>query len=41
MSEFVRALNHARIRAKHENLSDLAIRDELIWELYGIRVGSR
>jgi hypothetical protein len=40
LSEFVRALSDARIRKKNPNLDDLGARRQLIWELYGIRIGS-
>lgn len=37
MSEAVRSLALARLRAKHPGLDPAAIRDLLIFELYGIR----
>jgi hypothetical protein len=41
MSMAVRELARARIRAKHPELDEDAIRDLLIWELYGVRRGAR
>jgi hypothetical protein len=40
LSAFVRALSYERIRKKDPHLDDLGARRQLIWELYGIRVGS-
>lgn len=37
MSDAVRAMACARIRSRHPELSERDIRDELIWELYGVR----
>jgi len=37
MSDAVRAMASARIRARHPELNERDIRDELIWELYGVR----
>lgn len=37
MSETVRALACARIRARHPEFDDAAVREELLWELYGYR----
>lgn len=37
MSNSVRALAHARIRNRHPNFDEAAVRDELMWELYGVR----
>jgi hypothetical protein len=37
MSESVRDLARARIRAKHPEFDEAAVRDTLIWELYGVR----
>ena len=37
MSEAVRSIALARLRAKHPGLDPAAIRDLLIFELYGIR----
>jgi len=37
MSEMVRELARARIRAKHPEFDETAVRAELIWELYGVR----
>ena len=37
MSDVVRSLAHARIKACHPEFDDTAICDELTWELYGIR----
>jgi hypothetical protein len=39
MSDAVRAMATARIRARHPELNERDIRDELIWELYGVRRG--
>ena len=41
MSETVRDLARARIRAKHPDLDETGIREVLIWELYGIRRPAR
>jgi hypothetical protein len=41
MSSFVRALAEARIRAKNPGYDPTEVRDRLIWELYGVRRGSR
>ena len=40
LSEFVRALCYERIRKNNPALDDLGARRQLIWELYGIRIGS-
>ena len=37
MSNSVRAIAHARIKNQHPNFDEVAIRDELMWELYGVR----
>jgi len=37
MSEAVRAMARSRIRALHPEYDDTAVRDELTWELYGVR----
>lgn len=37
MSESVRALARARIRARHPEFDEAAVREELLWELYGYR----
>ena len=37
LSETVRELARARIRSKHPEFDEAAIRDWLIWELYGVR----
>ena len=37
MSDSVRAIACAGIRARHPEFDEVAVRDELIWELYGIR----
>jgi hypothetical protein len=37
MSDAVRAMACARIRSRHPELNERGIRDELIWELYGVR----
>ena len=37
MSDAVRALASARIRSRNPELNEREVRDELIWELYGIR----
>lgn len=37
MSDAVRAMASARIRSRYPELSEREIRDELIWELYGVR----
>ena len=37
MSEAVRDLARARIRSKHPEFDESAIRDRLLWELYGVR----
>ena len=39
MSDAVRAMAIARIRSRHPELNEREIRDELIWELYGVRRG--
>jgi hypothetical protein len=39
MSDSVRAMARARIKSRHPEFDELAIRDELIWELYGVRSG--
>jgi hypothetical protein len=39
MSDAVRAMASARIRSRHPELNEREIRDELIWELYGVRRG--
>jgi hypothetical protein len=39
MSDAVRAMASARIRSRHPALNEREIRDELIWELYGVRRG--
>lgn len=41
MSEMVRDLARARIRAHHPDFNDAQVHDELIWELYGVRRGTR
>lgn len=41
MSETVRELARARIRSKHPEFDEAAIRDWLIWELYGVRRNDR
>ena len=41
MSDAIRALASARIRAKHPGLNDAEIRDQLTWELYGVRRRTR
>jgi hypothetical protein len=40
LSEFVRALCYERIRKENPTLDDLGARRQLVWELYGIRIGS-
>jgi len=37
MSDSVRSIARARIKARHPEFDEIAIRDELIWELYGVR----
>jgi len=37
MSNSVRSMAHARLRTRHPDFNEVAIRDELIWELYGVR----
>ena len=37
MSDSVRAIVRDRIRARHPEFDEVEIRDELIWELYGVR----
>jgi len=37
MSEAVREMARARIRAQHPDLDERAVRDQLTWELYGFR----
>ncbi len=37
ISESVRQLACVRIRSKHPEFDETAIRDQLIWELYGVR----
>ena len=37
MSESVRTIACARIRAQHPEFDEAAVRDELLWELYGYR----
>ena len=37
MSDAVRAMACARIRSRRPELDERGIRDELIWELYGVR----
>jgi len=39
MSDAVRAMASARIRSRHPELNEREIRDELVWELYGVRRG--
>ncbi len=41
LSETVRELARARIRSKHPEFDEAAIRDRLIWELYGVRRNHR
>ena len=41
MSETVREFARARIRAQHPEFNDAQVRDQLIWELYGVRRDSR
>lgn len=38
MSDSVRAIACDGIRARHPEFDEVAVRDELIWELYGIRL---
>lgn len=37
MSDEVRAVARAGIRARHPELDDEAVEDRLLWELYGFR----
>lgn len=37
MSEGVREMARARIRRQHPALDEVAVREQLIWELYGVR----
>jgi hypothetical protein len=37
MSDSVREMARARIRAQHPDFDETAVRDELTWELYGFR----
>lgn len=37
MSDSVRAMARARIGSRHPEWNEREIRDELIWELYGVR----
>jgi hypothetical protein len=39
MSDSVRAIARDGIRDRHPEFDEIAVRDELIWELYGIRRG--
>jgi hypothetical protein len=39
MSDSVRAIARDGIRARHPEFDEVAVRDELIWELYGVRRG--
>ena len=39
MSDSVRAIARARIKSLHPEFDEIEIRDELIWELYGVRRG--
>jgi len=40
MSEAVRDLARARIRAQNPSFDEIQVRNQLVWELYGIRLGS-
>lgn len=40
MSEAVRDLARARIRAENPTFDEIQVRNQLVWELYGIRLGS-
>jgi len=37
MSDTVRGMAIARIRASHPTLDEAGVREQLIWELYGFR----
>jgi hypothetical protein len=37
MSDSIRDMARARIRTQHPDFDEIAVRDELIWELYGYR----
>lgn len=37
MSDAVRSIVRARIRGKHPEYDESAVKDELMWELYGFR----
>jgi hypothetical protein len=37
MSDSVRAMARARIKSQHPEFDEVAVLDELIWELYGVR----
>jgi hypothetical protein len=37
MSDAVREMARARISAQHPEFDDLAVQDQLVWELYGVR----
>lgn len=37
MSDVARALTCARIKAQHPELDEAEVREQLTWELYGIR----
>ena len=37
MSDSVRALAVARIKAQHPDFDDAQLREQLTWELYGVR----
>ena len=41
MGEMVRALARARIRAHHPEWDDTQVCNQLIWELYGVRLSAR
>jgi hypothetical protein len=37
MSDDVRAIARARIKSQHPDFTEDDVRDQLVWELYGIR----
>lgn len=37
MSDAVRSIARGRIKAKHPDLDETGVGDELLWELYGFR----
>lgn len=40
LSDSMRSIARERVRSRHPDFDEVAVRDELLWELYGIRRGS-